>query len=331
VKVAYWDGGVEKYVPVDFTVDDIFGSFVASCRSVFGDELDGSIFRIYAFPHGFDDINQRERIQDGNQLLDVFHDHTNPNLAPRVLYIFKENISPEKLPKESNNVYKMETLSIVSRDTDASLSCRTLSNFTCVFCGYRNDNIKGAVVAAHIFEVKHFNKIKGKDISDTWGKRNKALQEKGLSTIHDSRNLICLCNACHPNFDTPYELSITPDTRQLLVGKNIRKQFAGSGVYFESLHGKVIAFAGPPDWQPPIQLLQYRFDFFVSNQCKEVKVGKGKTAKTTKTYILYCSDCLHTFADKRLLEDHFLICEEKQSRSREDNENGPNFKKQRIK
>jgi hypothetical protein len=274
VPVTQFDSGLKRLVQFSYAVDDLLGSFLLGCADTFPDEIEEHAVKIYAYPHGVDFTNLPPgcRIDTSAQLRDVLLDYA--KIGPkRLIYLCVDKFghSPTQVQQPAKGMVRSgeSATSYSSYDTDASRRCRELANSTCAFCGCQSA-VRGAVHAVHLFELKHYSKIRGA------AAQTAALREKGLGHIHDIQNMICLCGTCHGDFEGTYNVGIVPD-KVTLVKDPILEKPCGRGKFGE-LRGRPVTYARAKEDLPPLKLLRYRYEFYTSAAQQTRAGAKGKGA-----------------------------------------------------
>lgn len=261
MKVRYWTKELTKLIEtVSSEPDELYASFIARCREHFIDELDGA-FTLYQLPYNYKLLEERTKVTNNEQLAQVLQRMDSTD-APPLLFIFDRTIepSPGKLPEKVTK-RAGSAGSVVSRDTEASTRCREVADSTCAFCGFKS-KARSAVQAAHLFEYQDYRDLPVE-------KRTDALLKKGLGSIHDARNLLCLCATCHSAFDGPhYDIGIVPKSLTIAVGQRVALNQCNdqSDATLGDLAGRAVTFSGPKEWRPPQKLLTYRFRFYSDSQ-----------------------------------------------------------------
>jgi 5-methylcytosine-specific restriction endonuclease McrA len=256
--VKHWDRTVTKTVPVSLGSLNVWKKFLHNIRLNFDEEIGTGDFRLYSMPIQVINLDERVRIDSGDKLIDFLE------CCNRKLYVFnckyENSESPTKLPAEvdKKEAACSQSQSSTGRNSNNAKLSKNRDKYTCLLCGYLSSN-ETSVEACHIFELRHYK---------TLSVEEKALKLASfhLDSIESPSNLITLCLKCHKKFDS-YDFVFHPvDNRIEMTDKLLKlpqkkQNLTGAGTSFKSLNGKVIAFNGDPNFYPPTELKQYRYEF----------------------------------------------------------------------
>jgi len=248
---------------------------------LFEEELDSKskAFKMYRMPFNFNDIIQRDRIDNNAQFLEFVKSYIENFANPPSLYIFNtiDDSSPTKLPEiteakavPEDSKYQSSISSYQSTNSTKAKEVRERDDNTCLACGYKADSQP----ACHFLERKHFQIL-------SKVKRREILQRLKLDSVNSITNMITLCVPCHKQFDS-YNLGIEPNDNKIMITDSLRdsKSKNGAGELFKSLERKVITFNGDPRFTPSLELKKYRFNYFKGS--KVVKVKRKRKTTTAK-------------------------------------------------
>ena len=289
--MTHFDRSIKKKIRI--SADCTFSEFCAKVNLAFTDEIAGNEIRLYTFPVGFTDIDQRTTLDAGNfesVLKSLLGLNPGSSKAP-VLYVWNyNNGSPTKMPdakaemEEPSSISNSSKASTVSRNSQSSKSCRRRDKHICLCCGYFNEITN---VACHISEIKSY-----KGISEI--EKIEKLDSLNLANPNDMTNMITLCRLCHGNFDKHF-LGIHPTESRWIVSKFLRgdRDITQQGCTFLSIHSKKIDYA--TDWYaPPPAVLHDRWSYFLSCNCKSLCTDDNRGANCAVNYH-YCELCPQVF------------------------------------
>ena len=280
VRVTHWQSLDKK--DIVFTERSTYKEFCIRVKLKFSEEIDGGgrnppAFRIYTFPAGFNDVAQRQLVDDETKFEALRDTIMNASASHPLIYVWNyDNVSPVKMPTVAQA--KSDTGSVVSRDSTASKNCKTRDSNSCLCCGYVGSDGFG-MRACHIYEIGDHSKTEQTT-------RVEKLERLRLVSINDLGNLITLCEKCHPAFDS-HKLGIHPTEHTWIVTNALRKvvNTAPSGVRFVKIHGTKVPFA--TRFIPPTEVLEERMSHFLGENsgnhychlCVYVDINKSKFDK----------------------------------------------------
>jgi len=300
VPVWHWDKGVKQIVQVELSVSEPYNYFLGELHNIFIDEISGNSIKLYALPCKYTSLDERRLISDDRSLLDTLHLYETVDPKRPLLYVWNHNESkgsPDRLPGEEDGE---DAETNVSAFTEESIMCKVSATYTCVICSFQNTAGVG-LQGCHIFQREEYKKIKDKLT------RIAKLDEFVLSHIHQQNNLICLCTACHPKFDS-FELTMHPERKTLLVGVKVRGKQAGNGQMYNELHGRLLVFPGQEHRHPTRQLLQYRYNLFCEKQNEHAEKQSQRKRIKAKDLFFVCCYCTLTFETRDEAQGHELLC-----------------------
>lgn len=259
VGIYHWDRCVEKTLYFEKTWS--FRTLELQIRKEFSKEI-GVHFRLYSLPANYIDLGDRipiRTIDEFNTFVERDEINHRSGLDRNQLYILNSfDESPTKLP-ENTKVIKDncgEDSSRTNRSKRAAGLCRKRDENKCVFCGHKHS---ASIQHCHFLGLKEYREIKNE--SD----RQNLLLSLKVGDINDITDMICLWRNCHIQLDNN-RIGVHPEEKTLLIVKAVGLKVAQGGNTYSELSKTTNQFNKP---QPPLKLLEHRYEFFKEMLLKE--------------------------------------------------------------
>lgn len=273
--IQHWDRCVEKVLR--FENSSTWRELLLQIKMDFLEEIGGGAFRLYSLPKNCEEVNDRKRIRDIEQLnafvasdISKFEN----SLDQDQLYIFNCNDeSPTKLPENTKVIEdnRSEGSSRTYRSKAVARFCRMRDQNKCVFCDYTDST---NIQHCHFLGLAEFNGTKaGRE-------RDALLLRLQISETNDGRNVICLCVNCHRQWDG-HKIGVHPKKKTLLIVKAVGLELTQGGISYNELAGTTIQFG----LDPPLTLLNYRYQFFkrmLDEEAANVQLASRKEKKSAR-------------------------------------------------